>query len=240
MAFVPVGRSDTPVHERASVGGVTSDVDLHEPDGSAPPAGAAAESLRERKKQATRKAIEDAAWELFAERGYAATSIDDIAARAEIAPRTFFRYFPTKDDVLYCEFEDAMVRFAEEFRARPTDEPVVASLVAALDAVSQEMVKDRDRMLQRHALQESAGLEMSESIKQRFGAAIADLVRERVGDDRDGELLARLLASTIVACQTIASEIWLEEGASADLHEIGKRCLQVLIDALGDVAERDG
>lgn len=213
------------IHERASVAVVAT-------------ANVESESLRERKKQATRKAIEDAAWELFVERGYAATSIDDIAARADIAPRTFFRYFRTKDDVLYGEFDEAMARFAEEFRSRPADEPVFASLVEALDVVSRAMVKDKEKMMQRHALQESAGIELGDSIRQRFSAGITDLVRERVGGEADGELLARLLASTIVSCQTIASEYWLEQGACSSLHDVGNHCLHLLIDALGDVKDR--
>ncbi len=53
-------------------------------------------------------AIEDAAWELFAEQGYDETSINDIAERANVAPRTFFRYFPTKEAVMYPEFDELL------------------------------------------------------------------------------------------------------------------------------------
>ncbi len=64
--------------------------------------------LRERKKQRTREAIVEAAFELFAEQGFEGTTIAEIAEAAEIAPRTFFSYFPSKDDVVFYDFEEGI------------------------------------------------------------------------------------------------------------------------------------
>jgi len=195
------------------------------------------ESLRERKKHATRKAIEDAAWELFGERGYAETSVDDIAARAGIAPRTFFRYFRTKEEVLYGEIDDALAQFAIAFRARPLDEPVFASLQAAMATTSRLYQKDRAKMIERHEIQRRAGIQdLGESVKQRFITAIAGLVRERESDNPDGELIARLVAGTVVTCQTVANEYWLENGATEELHDVGDHCLELLFSSFGAVA----
>lgn len=195
---------------------------------------AGAMSLRERKKQATRQAIEDAAWELYAERGYAATSVDDIAARADVAPRTFFRYFRTKEDTLYGEFDHALDHLSAAFRARPVAEPVFTSLIAALAQVSAGWQKDRKKMIERWTLQKEAGVvEAGESIRHRFVERIADLVREREADNPDGELIARVIAGTLVAVQSVANDYWLERGATESLHDVSDRCMSVLLAALG-------
>src|SRR5688500_10682905 len=61
--------------------------------------------LRERKKQRTRELIIERALELFDARGFEHVTIADIAEAADIAPRTFFSYFPSKDDVVYHDFD---------------------------------------------------------------------------------------------------------------------------------------
>lgn len=192
------------------------------------------ESLRERKKSATRKAIEDAAWELFSERGYVATSVDDIADRAGVAPRTFFRYFPTKADVLYGEVDDAIEVYSAAFRARPSDEPILASLLAATGAVGlafEHDRSDRTRMVQRFALQRDAGLDdMGESVRQRFAKVTTDLVREREAGRPDAELRARLVATVLMATKGVANDYWLECGAKGDPGECFSGCLAVLDD----------
>jgi AcrR family transcriptional regulator len=89
-------------------------------------------TLRELKRSRTRQALVDAAYGLFAEQGFEATTIADIAARAEVGTRTFFSYFPTKEDVLFPE-SDARVRVAlEAIATRGPDEQPAEVLLRAL------------------------------------------------------------------------------------------------------------
>jgi AcrR family transcriptional regulator len=82
--------------------------------------------LRERKKARTRATIQREALRLFQRNGYAATSVEAIAAAAEVSPSTFFRYFPTKEDVVLSDFVD------ETTISRFVDAPAELSLVEAL------------------------------------------------------------------------------------------------------------
>jgi AcrR family transcriptional regulator len=80
------------------------------------------EGLRQRKKRRTRRALVDAALKLFAEHGYDQTTIAAITAAADIAPRTFFSYFRSKDDLLFANFDDALELMRAGFAAQPAGE----------------------------------------------------------------------------------------------------------------------
>jgi AcrR family transcriptional regulator len=89
--------------------------------------------LRERKKQRTREQIVEAAYTLFAERGFQATTVADIAAAADIAPRTFFAYFPSKEDVVFHDFDGLFESLEEAIQSRPEDEATIDALRRWLD-----------------------------------------------------------------------------------------------------------
>jgi len=88
--------------------------------------------LRSRKKTKTRIMIEEAALELFAEQGYEATTVEQIAAKVEISPTTFFRYFPTKADVVLCQDAGLFPHLYQAICDRPASE-------SAMEAVRQAM-----------------------------------------------------------------------------------------------------
>lgn len=95
-------------------------------------------SLRDRKRARTRQALVDAAVELIERKGYEATTIADIAAAAEIGTRTFFSYFPSKEDLLFPE-TDRRVRVAvDAIASRSPDEEPVDVLLRALREATDE------------------------------------------------------------------------------------------------------
>src|SRR2546423_12676487 len=84
--------------------------------------------LRARKKQRTRDALVDAAFALFRCKGFEATTIDEIADAVELSPRTFFRYFDSKEDVALTLQDQQFATLYAAFAARPVDEPVLTAL----------------------------------------------------------------------------------------------------------------
>ena len=104
--------------------------------------------LRERKKAKTRAAIQEHALRLFQQQGYEATTVEQIAAAAEISPSTFFRYFPTKEDVVIYDALDPLL--FEAFRAQPAGLSPIAALRGALHEVydrlpAVELAKEQER-----------------------------------------------------------------------------------------------
>ena len=109
------------------------------------------QGLRERKKARTRAAIQRHALRLFQEQGYSATTVDQIAAAAEISPSTFFRYFPTKEEtVLYDPFDPVLIAAA---LAQPAELSPIAALRATADVIREVVTgEDWERERQRQML----------------------------------------------------------------------------------------
>jgi AcrR family transcriptional regulator len=189
-----------------------------------------APSLRDQKKDATRRAIEDAAWQLFEEHGYGHTTVSQIAERAEVAPRTFFRYFPHKEAVLFPEMDHVLAELRVAFLARPADEPVLVSLAEAMNAMSAEITEDRRRQKERFLLLKDAGLDPNpEYFANRLATEVAGMVRDRgPADDPDLELKAKLAAGAITLVARTAHEHWVSTGAEGDMKDVAHHCLGVL------------
>jgi AcrR family transcriptional regulator len=98
--------------------------------------------LRERKKERTRQALASAAMRLFAERGYEATTVADIAAAAEVSTRTFFAYFPSKEDVFFAGTRERLDLVRQVFAAHADGLPPLAAMRATLDQIVETAAGD--------------------------------------------------------------------------------------------------
>lgn len=107
--------------------------------------------LRERKKLRTRETVRREAFRLFESNGYAQTTVDQIAEAADVSPRTFFRYFPTKESVLFSD--DLLTPIIEAFLAAPAElSPVAAYRHAAAEVFTSMAGPDFDYVIARQRL----------------------------------------------------------------------------------------
>ena len=166
-------------------------------------------TLRERKKERTRTAISAAALRLFAERGYAAVTVADVAAAADVGERTLFRYFADKEELLFGEDDAFRSALAGALQARPTGEPPVERVAAAAAAVLATLAGRRDELAERLAvIRASPALRARERAKHAgFEQLIAAALTARATDPRGAALLARIA----VACYDEAIERWLAD-----------------------------
>jgi AcrR family transcriptional regulator len=178
--------------------------------------------LRERKKLATRLALHEAALRLVAERGLDAVSVDDIADRADVSPRTFFNYFPSKVDAILGLDPEAPRRQADAFLDRPADESPVEALRAVTRAQAAEMAEDmalwplRLKVIDAHpALLGNLAAAFGEAEKVLAGA-IAERTGTRVGVDVHPTLLAGVAG---VAIRTSLHR-WLASDFTASLPHL--------------------
>src|SRR5918996_599732 len=98
--------------------------------------------LRQRKKRQTRDAIVRVAMELFADRGFEATTIADIASAADIAPRTFFSYFASKEEAVFPKFEMAFADFERAMSERAAGTTALEALRVWLVGAAEEYMGD--------------------------------------------------------------------------------------------------
>ncbi len=152
-------------------------------------------SLRERKKAATRRQLMDVALRLFDERGFENTTVEEIAAAAEVAPRTFFRYFATKVDVLFGDHDELVELLRETLAARPSSEPVVDAVRrATLEGISQ-VIANPPLFLTRSRL--AASIPAAHARSRYLDADYEDVIAEALagvrGTDPASDLQARLV-----------------------------------------------
>src|SRR3954466_9208574 len=102
--------------------------------------GAQTEGLRARKKRAARQAIAATARRLFAERGFDAVTVAEIAAAADVSEKTVFNHFPTKEDLAFADRERGLLQLVAEIRKRPPGEPVLDVFRALTTTVIDDLV----------------------------------------------------------------------------------------------------
>jgi AcrR family transcriptional regulator len=183
---------------------------------------------RERKKQRTREAIVDAAFTLFADKGFEATTVEEIADLVDVSSRTFFRYFSSKEDVVLTFQEEQFAAIMAAIAARPADEPVITAMRNAGVAVMRAYEEgdsgfDPKKFGCVQKMLESSPALFGRSLEhgQKKQAEITRLVAERMGVDPATDLRPHVAASAGSCAFRTAFDVWTcEKGQSDHLSEL--------------------
>jgi AcrR family transcriptional regulator len=196
-------------------------------------------SLRERKKLATRLAIRRAALDLIAARGFSQVTVDDIAVAADVSPRTFFNYFPSKEAVLF----GAGLGRAEELRARLVQDLPGATALAALRVVLADYARhvagelgalggDPTRWVRQmkaaHADPQLRAAQAAHMAQVEAGIAVG--VADRLGVDPSRDAYPLLLASAATGVLRATMSFWAASGGAVPLDQLVDAAFQALAD----------
>ncbi len=187
-------------------------------------------SLRERKKLKTRLLIQEVALQLFREHGYDATTVDQIAEAAEVSPSTVYRYFASKEAIVFWDQWDP--RIAHQLRERPAEEQPVEAMRAVLDSLFPEaMAEEADLIRARlHWILAEPSLRSHFAVEaERTIALFADVFAERAGRPAD-DLHVQVVVRAMFAALQTALDVWAREGG--DLPALARRSLDLLGDGL--------
>jgi AcrR family transcriptional regulator len=193
--------------------------------------------LRERKKARTREALSAAALDLFATQGFDATTIEDIAELCEVSPRTFFRYFPSKEAVLFADGEDRRSALIAALAAQPADVGPLDALRAAMLDLARTYRDDRQVLVVRsRVLQASVQLRAYKAEHQRgWEEALSDELGRRARAVRRplSRFELRLLSGVAVAALRAAVDTWIDDRRAPSLEVLVDRAFAGLAEGLG-------
>ncbi len=194
-----------------------------------------APGLRERKRIRVKLMVQAEALKLFARKGYEQTTVDDIADAAAMSPRTFFRYFPTKEDVvLWDEYDD--LPFEELWDAQPGADPLVR-MISNVRAVLEDIHrKDPELLLTRIKLSFAVPEIRARFLDQQFtliGPKYAELART-LGVPPDEMRLPVLLAALYGAI-VVAVERWQRHDGREDLVQLFDEAISTLVHGLTEL-----
>lgn len=169
-------------------------------------------SLRERNRERVLDELSAAAQRLFLRDGFAATSVERIAAEAGVSPRTFFRHFPSKEDVIFHRHRQAVEGMRAVLAATAPEVPAFAAIDAAADEAFAPFVRETMRLLRR----EPVLLARLDVLSGEVEGAIGDFLAARLGGGEGAQRDAVLLAGAISGTMRTARRQALTSGARWD------------------------
>lgn len=193
--------------------------------------------LRERKRRETRAALSLAAIRLCVQRGWENVAVDDIAAAANVSPRTFRNYFSTKAEAVAAGHLERMLRVADELRARPAGEPLWTAITNSVAAQFEPPAQKSEALLDANCWLERIRFILTEpsihgEVLKASAAAqvvLAEVVAERVGARRATDLYPQVAASVVTAIVGTVVDRWLRDGPSCSLVPLLRNAFELVV-----------
>jgi AcrR family transcriptional regulator len=177
------------------------------------------EGRRERKRRQTRERIEQAAMTLFLERGFDATTIEDITEAADVSKRSFFDYFPSKEEVVSAWQDSFADRLVAAVAARPPEESSVEAVEAAITATVVASADERGLALS-ELIHCTPALKARDQLKYaRLEQKLAEALLLRKGNDPGERSRMRVLSAIVIGALRVGGELWQQRPPGASLQE---------------------
>ncbi|MEZ2130840.1 MULTISPECIES: TetR family transcriptional regulator [unclassified Sinorhizobium] len=169
------------------------------------------EGRRERKRRQTRERIEKSAMKLFLERGFDSTTIEDITESADVSKRSFFDYFPSKEEVVFAWQDSFADDLAAAVAARPPGEPVVKVVEEALISAIMAAAADPQSLAIAALIRDTPTLCARDQLKYaKLEQKLTEALSARAGESEEEKFRMRLLAAIVVGAVRVAGEKWHE------------------------------
>lgn len=177
-----------------------------------------------------REVLADAAFQLYLERGFERTTVDDIVARAGVGRRSFFRYFPSKEDAVFPDHESCLVDMTAFLDAASDERDAIDVVCDGARLVLRLYAADPQFSVQRYRLtREVPGLRTYElSVVRRYERTLAGYLRQRWNGAENGALRAEVAAASVVAAHNNGLRSWLRSGGEGDAEAAVDQALDLV------------
>jgi AcrR family transcriptional regulator len=195
----------------------------------------ASPNLHEQRRQSTHEALRRAALASFASKGFANVTVAELAREAGVTERTFFRHFPTKEAVLFQDYETQVEWLSEALAQRPTSETVFDAVLASVASFPHDLEVVRQAATARNELMSADRIASHLRVVQSsFAGVITDFIKKRYSHTSD--LVAEVAGATLAAALVVAVENWGSNGCTGDLGEITSTAMDLVRSGLAPLS----
>ncbi|BBZ39737.1 TetR/AcrR family transcriptional regulator [Mycobacterium conspicuum] len=175
----------------------------------------------EQRRRSTHEALRQAALKCFARKGFSNVTVTELAAEAGVTERTFFRHFPTKEAVLFQDYETQLQWLADALARRPAGESLFDAVLASVAAFPHDLEVVRQAATARAELIDADRIASHLRVVQAsFADVLTAFVRRRNHDAANVDLAAEVAGSALAAALVVAVENWGRNGCADDLGEL--------------------
>jgi len=178
-------------------------------------------NLHELRRRSTHEALRRVALAQFASSGFANVTVSELAQAAGVTERTFFRHFPTKEAVLFQDYETQLEWLADALAQRPVSEPLFDAVLASVQSFPHDLELVRQAAMARSALISAERVANHLRVVQSsFASVLTDFIRTRYPGVPDLDLASQVAGAALAAALVVAVEKWGRDGCTGDLGGI--------------------
>jgi AcrR family transcriptional regulator len=190
---------------------------------------------REQRRRSTHEALRRAALASFARKGFANVTVTELAREAGVTERTFFRHFPTKEAVLFQDYETQVEWLSEALAKRPASESLFDAVLVSIASFPYDLELVRQAATARTELISAERIASHMRVVQAsFAGVITDFVKDRYRDIPD--LVAEVAGAILAAASVAGVENWGRNGCTDDLSEITATAMNLVRSGLAPLS----
>jgi AcrR family transcriptional regulator len=194
-------------------------------------------NLHEQRRRSTHEALRRAALASFASKGFVNVTVTELAREAGVTERTFFRHFPTKEAVLFQDYETQVEWLSEALAQRPASESVFDAVLASVASFPYDLEVVRQAATARTQLISAERIVGHLRVVQSsFAGVITDFIKNRYSDESGIDLVAEVAGATMAAALVVAVENWGRNSCTGDLGELTAAALNLVRSGLAPLS----